>query len=407
MVKARVVKLGLWLVVLGAMAAGLVQAAPLPDGSRVVFLGDSITEQRMYTRYVMDYFALRYPDRKITFRNAGWGGGTAIEGLERLERDVLSQQPTLVTICFGMNDGAYTSFEQARYDEFMGAMTGLVQTLKGKGVQVVLLTPGAVDEEQATGEWKYNPTMARYAEGVVGLAAQEQVPVYNIHTLMFEAQAKAKQDQPGYTMIPDTVHPSAPGHAVMAYGLLLAMGAARPAASVSINAMTEEAVADRAVVTELVATAEAVTFSRVDRALPTYFDPGAETMYPYVPIQETLNKYPFQVSGLTGGKWKLTVEGEEVGTFSAAELAQGIDLGGAPGPWRTLGEQVDATVRVQETLYRTRWKHLQVLLEVPEAAQPEKLALERKLDESIAEQEAARQQLIAPKAWRWSLRRVQ
>ena len=53
----------LLVIVFAALAAVSVARAegPLKSGDRVVFLGDSITEQRCYTRYVMNYFTLRYP----------------------------------------------------------------------------------------------------------------------------------------------------------------------------------------------------------------------------------------------------------------------------------------------------------------------------------------------------------
>src|SRR5438046_10661830 len=47
------------------------------DGDRVVFLGDSITEQRLYTTYIEGYVLSRHPDWKLTFRNVGWGGDTS------------------------------------------------------------------------------------------------------------------------------------------------------------------------------------------------------------------------------------------------------------------------------------------------------------------------------------------
>ena len=83
----------------------------LKPGDRMVSLGDSITEQRIYTRYVMDYFALRYPGQKIEFRNAGWVSDTAVGGLKRLQRDVLDLKPTVVSICYGVNDAGVTSYK--------------------------------------------------------------------------------------------------------------------------------------------------------------------------------------------------------------------------------------------------------------------------------------------------------
>ena len=43
----------------------------LKDGDRVLFYGDSITEQRLYTSYVEQYVLTHYPDRRITFLNTG------------------------------------------------------------------------------------------------------------------------------------------------------------------------------------------------------------------------------------------------------------------------------------------------------------------------------------------------
>jgi len=384
--------------------AVVAMATPLPDGTRLVFLGDSITEQLTYTRYVMNYFALRYPDVKISFRNAGWSGDTAPGGMERLQRDVLSLKPTVVTICFGMNDGGYASFDQGRYDRYIKSMTGLVQTLKEHGMRVVLLTPGVVDED--IDNKGYNDTLTRYAQGVKELAASEQVAVFDINALMGDVQARAKRDHPKFTMIPDSVHPDAPGQALMAYGLLKALGADGPAASVTIDASTRGVASDRALVKNLRVTPQSVTFTRIDRAFPTYFDPEAVAVYDYAPIQQDLNQYPFQVTGLQSGDWKLTVDDVEVGVFSADDLAKGVDLGARPGPWQKLAEQVNKTTATQESIYLTRWKELDVLLSVPGEAQPEKLALERKLDQCLAEQESERAKLLAPHAWRWQLAHV-
>jgi lysophospholipase L1-like esterase len=81
----------------------------LEDGDHMVFLGDSITQQRIYTRYVMNYFALRHPDMGITFRNAGVGGDTSWGSLKRLDKDVLDLKPDVVSICFGMTPATSSS----------------------------------------------------------------------------------------------------------------------------------------------------------------------------------------------------------------------------------------------------------------------------------------------------------
>jgi hypothetical protein len=60
----------------------------LKDGDTVVFLGDSITHQCLYTQYVEDYFYTRFPNVHIRFHNAGVGGDRAADALARFDQDV-------------------------------------------------------------------------------------------------------------------------------------------------------------------------------------------------------------------------------------------------------------------------------------------------------------------------------
>src|SRR5436190_2226014 len=79
-------------------------------GDRVLFLGDSITEQYQYSTYIELYLTTRFPRGDMTFLNAGIGGDTATGGARRFASHVLAEKPTAVTIDFGMNDGGYKGF---------------------------------------------------------------------------------------------------------------------------------------------------------------------------------------------------------------------------------------------------------------------------------------------------------
>src|SRR5690349_24332145 len=90
---------------LGSIPSGSARAEfALHDGDTVVFLGDSITASRTYGKIVENYTLLRYPNRKVHFINAGWGGDTAAGGLARLQRDVFDKGATLLTVAYGIND---------------------------------------------------------------------------------------------------------------------------------------------------------------------------------------------------------------------------------------------------------------------------------------------------------------
>src|SRR5262245_55109428 len=87
---------------------------PFQTGDRVMFLGDSITEQYQYSSDIELYLTTRFPAWKLSFMNAGISGDTATGGANRFQQQVLDEKPTVVTINFGMNDGAYGAFDPNR-----------------------------------------------------------------------------------------------------------------------------------------------------------------------------------------------------------------------------------------------------------------------------------------------------
>ena len=76
-------------------------------------IGDSITEQHLYSNYVEMWTVTRFPAWKLTFRNVGIGGDRSTGGNSRFKRDVLAHKPTAMTVDFGMNDGGYRPFDEA------------------------------------------------------------------------------------------------------------------------------------------------------------------------------------------------------------------------------------------------------------------------------------------------------
>ena len=155
-----------------------VRAEPLlHSGDRLVFLGDAITQQGVYTRYLLNCFALQTPGVVVSFRNAGFTGDGECDrapgGLRRLERDVLSLKPTWVCIAFGMNDAGFQAFDQHRYDEFLTAMTAIIHELKQRQIKVIVMTPGCVApgfQRNGIDGSGYNAVLRRYADGVKELA---------------------------------------------------------------------------------------------------------------------------------------------------------------------------------------------------------------------------------------------
>jgi hypothetical protein len=80
----------------------------IQPGDRLAIIGDSITEQKMYSRIIETYLTLCVPDLKISTRQFGWSGETAEGFLHRMTNDCLRFQPTIATLCYGMISPAPT-----------------------------------------------------------------------------------------------------------------------------------------------------------------------------------------------------------------------------------------------------------------------------------------------------------
>src|SRR5262249_50602826 len=142
------------------------------DGDRVVMIGDSITEQHLYSNYVEMWTVSRFPSWKLTFRNTGIGGDTSGGGNGRVKRDVAAHNPTAMTVDFGMNDGGYRPFEEPRFLNYMRGLQGMADQAKKAKVRVAWITPQPLDgaEEGKTALTGYNQTLEKYSDGVKDIA---------------------------------------------------------------------------------------------------------------------------------------------------------------------------------------------------------------------------------------------
>lgn len=305
-------------------------ALVLRKNDRIVFLGDSITEQHLYTNYVEGYLVARYPELNLSFFNAGWGGDTAPGGVQRLQRDVLSLKPTLVVLCFGMNDGAYSPMTEGILRRYAAGMNELVRLLKKNRIRAVLLTPGMVDHAKNPGLKSINYSgrnLRILADFVLKLAKGENLPVGDIHQLMTDVDARAKQADREFSMIPDSVHPDPAGHLVMAYGLLQALGVPPLRESAEIDLPVGKAVCSNGLtVSDIQACERGFDFKLKLKCPPFFIEPAARKILPFLPFQETYNNLTLSFRGGRAERYYFksgTVRSEG---RSLRELQTGINL---------------------------------------------------------------------------------
>jgi len=317
--------------------ASLARAADgLQPGDLVGICGDSITEQKIYSVDIADYLLMCQPQPKLGAVQFGWSGEVAPSFLARMKNDALVFKPTVATTCYGMNDGGYTATTPEHLDTYRKSMTGIVETLKANGVHFIVVgTPGAVDtfyyKGKATGPDVYNQTLADFGQAAKEVAAKEGVGFADVHGAMIDAMAKAKAANGAEFCVAglDGVHPLPAGHLIMAYALLKGLGCDGNIGTITVDLKANQAqatagtkvISDTNGVVELESTRYPFCFSAGDAKDPK----STRSILPFLPFNQDLNRYMLIVKNASGQSLKVTW-GTESKTFSAGELAKGINL---------------------------------------------------------------------------------
>jgi len=142
------------------------------NGDVVVMIGDSMTEQHLYSNYVEIWTVTRFPNWKRTFRNVGIGGDRSVGGNSRMARDVLVHKPTAMTVDFGMNDGAYRAFGDDTFKPYMDGLQGMANQAKAANICTAWVTPQPLDNADpgTTALTGYNLTLEKFSAGVQTIA---------------------------------------------------------------------------------------------------------------------------------------------------------------------------------------------------------------------------------------------
>ena len=322
------------------------KAAPffLKDNDRVVFYGDSITDQRLYTTYIESYCVTRFPKKNLTFVHSGWGGDRVTGGGGgpidlRLQRDVLPYKPTVVTICLGMNDASYRAFDQNIFNTYVSGYRHIIETLQKQlpGVRLTLLTAPAYDDvTRAPGfAGGINSTLVAYGEAVRQLGQEYNIPVADTNAPLVAVLSRANTLNPQVAskIIPDRVHPQHGGHLIMAAAVLKAWNAPATVADIEINAQNGQVErAENTRISSVTTGGDKLSFTELDNTLPWPLDRDPErdadtqVALAVTDTEQDLNRYMLKVTGLKAARYQLAVDGKALGTFASSDLANGIDL---------------------------------------------------------------------------------
>ncbi|MDR2674234.1 MAG: GDSL-type esterase/lipase family protein [Opitutaceae bacterium] len=423
------------LAALAFLATGLAQtasAAPssgadgfyLKDGDRVVFYGDSITDQRLYNTYVETFVVTRFPAMNVAFTHSGWGGDRVGGGGGgkidvRLERDVYAYNPTVMTVMLGMNDGSYRAFDQKIFDTYQTGMRHIVDSVREKipGIRMTLIQPSPYDDVTREPKFPggYNEVLVRYGAAVKEIAAdgRQLSADFNAPLVAVLEKAKAADATLAEKIIPDRVHPGPAGALIMAGALLKSWNApavvsdvAIDAAAGKITAAQNTRAADLAVSGDV--RGHHLVWTQLDDALPMPVDMGNAAVALAVKssdFTDTLNRQLLRVTGLVATDYELVIDGKSAGAFAPAQLARGINLATLDTPMTAQAAEVHKLTHQRANTHNTRWRTYQV----PYAGAAENLraaipALIKAFDETDAALAALQRATARPVPRRYELK---
>ncbi len=194
-----------------------------PCGSRVCFIGDSLTAQNTVQWMTVDCYKNNFPDSNIEFFNCGVAGGTAASALLYLEDDTLVHNPTHAVIGFGVNDSSRDALSLPRtaeryerlataFENFKVNLRKLCDVLTERGIKVTLCTPPPYDEYHESD----TPSLVggyalllAYAEEVRKIAAERNLPLCDY------AEYFGREMQTDLLYTADHIHPNDHGYYLM------------------------------------------------------------------------------------------------------------------------------------------------------------------------------------------------
>jgi acyl-CoA thioesterase I len=208
-------------------------AIPLTSQTRLLFIGDSITDCARrtdeelvghgYVRLVRDWLLARDPASAPQIINMGISGNKMPDLQKRWERDVLTQNPDIVSIKIGINDVWHALVPDRQgcpIDQFMAGFREIITRLKTArpGCAIVLCEPSVIDPPQ---DARANDCLQPYIRAVHELGREFKADcVVELH----RAFVRARNAKPDASWTTDGVHPTPLGHTLIARTWLEAMG---------------------------------------------------------------------------------------------------------------------------------------------------------------------------------------
>lgn len=207
-----------------------VSIIPLVEQDRIIFLGDSITAGGArpggYVTLTREGIQAAYADSGIEVIGAGISGNKVGNLQKRLEKDVLSKNPSVVVIYIGINDVWHWKGERkgTTKEDFDSGLRDIIGRIQESGARVILCTPTVIGEK-TDGSNKYDPMLEEYSEISRNVAHETGAQLLDLrNAFISHLKENNPENLPKGILTRDTVHLNAEGNRFLADLMLEALG---------------------------------------------------------------------------------------------------------------------------------------------------------------------------------------
>ncbi|MFA6373925.1 MAG: SGNH/GDSL hydrolase family protein [Methanothrix sp.] len=179
----------------------------------IVAFGDSITAgfavRRGFPSFWKAMLAEKYTEANVEMINSGISGDTSMDGLARLDFSVLSYEPDLITINFGINDCALG----LGLEEFEMNFVEMVRRIRaGPNSEVLLLSSQPLETPP------YDRMVLDYYQAVQRVAKEMDVGFVDVYAAWMRAVHAGTPL--GSLILPGLDHPNEAGYRIIAEELM-------------------------------------------------------------------------------------------------------------------------------------------------------------------------------------------
>ena len=196
------------------------------QNSKIVFFGDSITdslkwfnEKYPYGMGFVNMFAsllhVSYQTINPIIYNEGIGGNKTEDLLERIQKDVLDKNPSIVVLLIGINDVWHPveANNKPNYDEIFDRLNTIINMIKEKS-RLIILTPFLFPTDEF-----FSSLMPYFIE--LRKRFLEFINFKNLEYIDIYEKLKIVADTINNQYVTaDSVHPTSVGHAIIAQEIL-------------------------------------------------------------------------------------------------------------------------------------------------------------------------------------------